>query len=137
MAGIHCSNISHKRGAIKGIRYIECEAARVGLTRKRLSGTAEAWSFANEMTSKAGVVPLNSLTISRRKTKWRRGTYWGGTRKRIVLYPHTGGDSLTTPVHEIAHHIARENYGRAVRPHGEEFKRAFKWRLSELGGFAG
>ena len=78
MARIHCSNISYKRGAIKGIRYIECEAAWVGLTRKRLSGTAEAWSVANELTSKAGVVPLNSLTISRRKTKWRRGLTGAG-----------------------------------------------------------
>ena len=137
MAGIYCSNILHSHGSIKGIRYIECEAARVGLTRKRLSGTAEAWSVANDLASKAGVLPLNSLTISRRKTKWRRGTYWGGARKRVVLYPHTGGDSLTTLVHEIAHHIARENHGRAVRSHGEEFERAFKWGISELGGFAG
>ena len=137
MAGIYCSNIAHSHGSIKGIRYIECEAARVGLTRKRLSGTAEAWSVANGLASKAGVAPLNSLTISRRKTKWRRGTYWGGTRKRVVLYPRAGGDSLTTLVHEIAHHIARENHGRAVRSHGDEFERAFKWCVSELGGFAG
>ena len=60
-----------------------------------------------------------------------------GSNPRSALYPHTGGDSLTTPVHEIAHHIARENYGRAVRAHGDEFKRVFKWRLSELGWFAG
>ena len=42
MARIYCSNILHSHVAIRGIRCIDCEAARVGLTRKRLSGTAEA-----------------------------------------------------------------------------------------------
>ncbi len=33
---------------------------------------------------------------------------------------------LLTLIHEIAHHVAHEKFGRRIRPHGEEWKTIFK-----------
>ena len=78
--------------------------------------------------------PVHFHLANNRKSKW--GYFKAGIHNKphVVslnadLNPHA---FLFTLVHEMAHVLCWEQFGRSVRPHGEEWKEIFRHQLFEL-----
>lgn len=56
-----------------------------------------------------------------------------GRRAQVTVNENLPPESfLITYIHEVAHHVAYEKYGKRIQPHGSEWKNTFKELMSPI-----
>lgn len=91
----------------------------------------EAFGYVEELLNREVIY----LKVTRPK-KSRAGLYFYDEKRcRHVIYINGNLDRynfLITLVHEYAHLVVRRQYGKAVKPHGKEWKRVFAGLMRPL-----